>query len=206
MARVTRILTTVLLVLPVALVCLYYLFFICAVPERWPYFTPVIDGASVDDPGRHSFLPRANLSPRATLAVTPNLSLRTRLGCYPLGADGAQSCSFQVRFFDRSGADIAFSDKPVTVLGADGADLIDRDFLALVAGRLPGGAGEEIRDGKVYLTYGESLSLMLKRAILPDRLTVRMPDLIVDGKPVALPSIAFVRHDNLTCRGLFANF
>lgn len=206
MPRTMKVLNTVFLIAPVAIAGLFYATFVCGVPLRWPYYEPVIEGAKLDDPGRHLIFPRANQSPRATLQLVPGLSVRTRLGCYPMGRDGTQACSFQARFFNNTGGAVSFADQPVTVRDEDGNELINLDFYIRFADRPARHASPEIRDGEVFVEFSDSLSLMLAQTDLPERFVVELPNLIVDAERIEMPPIAFVRHDNLTCVGLLANY
>ena len=194
-----------MLVAPAVGFVLFYVFTVCGVPVRWPYYEPVIPGAIIEDPGAHPFLPRANLSPRATLQLPDGVSLRTRLGCYPLQSDGTQGCNLQVRLFNPNDAVISFAQQPVSVKGADGEELIDRDFYVRFADRLKDHDRPEIRNDEVFVPFGD-IGLILRNVALPERFTATVPDLIINSVPVPLPAIEFVRHDNVTCTGIITNY
>ena len=204
MSLLNRIETAILLI-PAAALLLFYLVFACGSPVRWPYYSPEIEGATIDDPVQF-FMPRANLSPRASLQLSDGVSLRTRMGCYPSASDGTQSCSFQVRFFNPENATISFAAQPVSVRSADGEELIDKDFYIRFADRMRPYDPPVVRNEEVFLTYGRQVVLMLSTMVLPERFVATIPDLVIGSQKVSVPPITFRRHENLTCVGLIANY
>ncbi|SHK64240.1 hypothetical protein SAMN05444000_1524 [Shimia gijangensis] len=162
-----------------------------------------MEGAEIIDPAAW-FLPRANLAPYARFRLGDGKYVKIFSNCYPLKENGYRACSLKLLFSIPAGNEISFADMPIVMKSPDGEDLVNVELYEKFAGRLP----NTVRDGKVFVEFSGSMrfasvSLSAKSGYA---YTAKIPDIIVEGKRIAVPEIKFTRVDNLTCVGFFSNF
>lgn len=207
-------LETLILIVPLALVALFYLLFVCGHPLRWPYYVPVLEGATIEDPAPF-LLPRANLSPIAVYPLADGVKLRMRVGCNPSNFAGEQECHFSFSFVNPYNASISIPEQAISVQSPSGEELIDLAFLTEYADRFgnpkynwPKIVGEKVfietPEGNSKLYGGDTLSLAKRK--LPQSFRVDLPDVHINRQVIAMPDVEFFRRGNLTCVGLIANY
>lgn len=187
---------------------LFYAAFVCGVPVVWPYYVPRLEGAEIIDRSTW-YLPRAGMAPIARFPLRGGAFADIATRCYPLRDGEHGQCALTIRFAAPLDADIAFAETPVVARSPDGRNVVDIEHYVAFADRYRlMKRANVVRDGEVYLTFSDFLrsgSVLLTADAGPEY-TARIPDILIDGRPVPVPPVRFTRVDDLTCHGIFTNF